>query len=185
MNRWPVVKRVMHLNISACMEPTMMRTRISSFSVLLAVGLLTACGQSSGDSMPNQPAEAVVDASENATSSTASESLESSQTATTDPDLPSDYPADVAVYPGMDILTVNQTPFGSIVQAQADATPNAIAEHLRKQMSENGWLDTSPAPTAGEPATGLRFIKDGRTASIYLIPDGTKTDIQIMLVATG
>lgn len=99
--------------------------------------------------------------------------------------VPDDFPRDVAIYPGMEILSSAATPGGYMLQGQAAASGEAVAGFFESEMARQGWRDESPQAPAGLPMTSLRFAKDQRVTGINLIPDGDQVTIQIMITPSG
>ena len=99
--------------------------------------------------------------------------------------VPDDFPGDVAVYPGMKILSASATPAGYMLLGQAGATPEAVAGFFAGEMVGNGWRDESPQAASGSPTTSLHYIKDQRSTRINLIHMGDRVTVQIMIAPTG
>lgn len=102
-----------------------------------------------------------------------------------DLEVPDDFPRDVAIYPGMKILSSAVAPGGYMLQGQAAASGEAVAGFFRSEMARQGWRDESPQASAGLPMTSLRFVKDQRATGVNLIPDGDRVTMQIMITPSG
>ena len=99
--------------------------------------------------------------------------------------VPDDFPRDVAIYPGMKILSSAVMPGGYMLQGQAAASSAAVAGFFTSEMARHGWRDESPQAPAGLPMTSLRFVKDQRATGVNLIPDGDQVAVQIMITPSG
>ncbi len=92
--------------------------------------------------------------------------------------LPDGFPDDIAHYPGLNIYGANTIPnMGFSLAAIADGSVAEVAEFYAREMAMLGWTETANGPSG--PGHLLQFEKDGRTASINLIPNGADTTVSV------
>jgi hypothetical protein len=99
--------------------------------------------------------------------------------------LPDDFPKDVAVYPGLQIVSVARMPVGQMVQGQTADDREQVAAFYGKAMAEQGWTDATPAGAQSPAMQILQFTKDGRAATVNLLQAGATTSVQIALMPAG
>lgn len=94
---------------------------------------------------------------------------------------PADFPADVALYPGMELFAANRIGAAHLLQARAVDPPERIAAFYQRWMMAAGWgeaAETRPGPGA----RNLRFSKGGRIAAVNLITADGVTTVQLSAV---
>ena len=98
--------------------------------------------------------------------------------------LPDGFPADVAIYPGMQVFSSSTVPQGVAVHATSAESVDTVAAFIKDNMVGNGWTDaTDASQSAG--MTILQFNKPGRTTGINLLPGANNgTTIQITALST-
>lgn len=99
--------------------------------------------------------------------------------------LPADFPGDVAIYPGMQIVSAATMPVGQMLQGHTADDRNRVASFYTDAMAAQGWTDGTPADAQSPVMQSLRFTKDKRAATINLIPAGAGTSVQIALTPAG
>lgn len=98
--------------------------------------------------------------------------------------LPNDFPDDIAIFPGMQIIAASVMPQGHMVHAQTSATLDEIADFYTAQMTADGWVDTT-SDVQPPAMRSLIFEKGERRAGVTLIPGTPNTTIQVTTVTLG
>jgi hypothetical protein len=97
--------------------------------------------------------------------------------------LPAGFPADIPMYPQVNIFAASQMPSqGFMVQGQTADAVEKVAEFYVTQMTSSGWTHEAPAQSAPTMRI-LPFKKDNRTTTINLIA-GQGTTVQLTTMVT-
>ncbi len=93
--------------------------------------------------------------------------------------LPTGFPDDIAIFPGMNIYGASEVPgMGYSLSAISDAAPADVAEFYVREMTALGWTDASTGG-GGAPSQVLRFEKEARVTSVNLMPNNGGTTLSI------
>ncbi|MEZ5488888.1 MAG: hypothetical protein R3F50_01045 [Gammaproteobacteria bacterium] len=98
--------------------------------------------------------------------------------------LPADFPDDVAMFPDIQILSVNTMPLGYMVQAQVAASHDDITAFYAARMVADGWTDTT-SDVQSPAMRSLTFEKADRRAAVNLLPTQPNTTLQITVLTLG
>ena len=80
--------------------------------------------------------------------------------------MPADFPADVYVYAGADIVSAVSTPAGVNLALKTAAAAKDVAAKYAAEMTAQGWATQTTLDTGG--MTMLVFTKDNRTANVVV-----------------
>ncbi|MBI1182074.1 MAG: hypothetical protein GC201_16135 [Alphaproteobacteria bacterium] len=94
--------------------------------------------------------------------------------------LPDGFPGDIAVYPGLKIFTSSTMPNGFLVQGHTGDGVDAVGVFFRDRMTGAGWSLAEQTESPGMHSYSFR--KDGRTATVVLVP-GDTTTVQIVALS--
>jgi hypothetical protein len=97
---------------------------------------------------------------------------------------PEGFPADVALYPDLNVFSSATVPGGHMLQGVTADDPDEVASFYTREMTDQGWKDESPSSHSPVMRT-LRFTKGTREASVNLLPTGDKTAVQITSMQSG
>lgn len=94
--------------------------------------------------------------------------------------LPTDFPNDVPIPPGYQIMSVSPAPQGGfMVQAMTDDDIETILATLREQFSGEGWTESSADQTSPQMSR-IGFEKGNRMSGLNLIDSGSQVAVQIV-----
>jgi ABC-type Fe3+-hydroxamate transport system substrate-binding protein len=89
--------------------------------------------------------------------------------------VPEDFPDDVLIYRPSETVTAITVPEGYSVTLATEDESAQVADTYKQEMAEAGWSEEGSVTRAG--SVMLIYKKDGRTASISIVPSDDMTQI--------
>ncbi len=165
-----------------------MKTRSGLSVIMLAAGLLAACGGSDTNAarekaMEDAAAAHGINADVTVNDAGESEKIEINAgggTVGRNLDLPAGFPDDINLPADWEVIAASSPmPGAHSVQILSDATRDEIMQTLRSRLTETGWSETSadiPAPSMAR----LGFEKGDRMANFNIIENGETRAVQVL-----
>ena len=92
--------------------------------------------------------------------------------------LPSDFPSDVFVYPGMDVQIAQRLPNGFSIIGKSSSPKQEVLADIRAGMAARGW-EEQEGNAQSQLMQATRFVREGRMTSVSLFDTQGATSIRI------